>query len=113
MISPRSRLIFLATVTLLPALTLFFAVPTLSPFAEVIVLLFVLAVVIDAWFMQPDLGFVQIVFPELIRLSKGRDGQIEIKCVNNGAKLLAFRLGIPFAPELGAANQEFDLRLEG
>src|SRR5262245_44616349 len=111
MIAPRSTLLIVAALVMLPALTLLFAVPPLAVVAALVLLLFLLVIMFDAWLMQPALSSIRISLPEVIRLSKGRDGSIEIKFTNERPYPVQFRIGFPFSPEIGAAETRFDIVL--
>src|SRR6188768_961585 len=99
MIAPRSALLIVAALVMLPGLTLLIAVPSLAAVAVLVLLLFLLVIMFDAWFMQPALSSIRISLPEVIRLSKGRDGSIEVRLTNERSDQLQFRIGFPFSPE--------------
>ena len=111
MISPRTPLLFLTALILVPALAVFVAVPSLAAVSALVLLAFVLLVSIDAAFLQPDFASIRILVPEVVRLSKGRDGKIDIKLVNDGAREIRLRIGFPFPTEIAAVQNEFDVDL--
>jgi len=111
MIAPRSALLIVAALVMLPGLTLLIAVPSLAAVAVLVLLLFLLVIMFDAWFMQPALSSIRISLPEVIRLSKGRDGSIEVRLTNERSDQFQFRIGFPFSPEVGATENNFDIVL--
>src|SRR5689334_18260222 len=107
MIAPRSRLLLLTAVMFLPALTLLLAIPSLGVFSAIVLLLFLLIVTFDAFLMPPKACPLRVIVPNVVRLSRGRPGRIEIRLVNEAASDLCVRLGIPFPFEIGATDNEF------
>ena len=110
MISPRSPLLVFTALILLPAATVLVAVPLLAGLATLILLAFGLIVAFDAAFLQPSFAAIRVLAPEVVRLSKGREGKIDID-VTSGAGRNAIRIGFPLPMELGAATTEFDVDL--
>jgi uncharacterized protein (DUF58 family) len=120
MISPRTPLVLLAAFLFLPAATILFAVPTLTAVSSLLLIALVLIAAIDAAVLQPDFSALDLVVPDVVRLSKGRECAIDIKVtlvddVHQSRKQAKtpnhFRLGIPFPVDLGAAFDEFDIDL--
>jgi uncharacterized protein (DUF58 family) len=109
MISPRSRLIFLAGLVLFGTAALFMIASELAPIAAIALLVFVLVAVADALFLRPDFHRIRILFPEITRLSKDRPGKLEFQWVNDLPTWRRFRVGLAFPPELGAEQNEFDI----
>jgi uncharacterized protein (DUF58 family) len=111
MISPRTPLLFLTAFIFVPAIAVFFAVPSLVGVSALTLLAFVLFVSLDAAFLQSDFSAIRILVWDVVRLSKGRDGKIGIKLVNDSVRDVRFRIGFPFPTEIGAARNEFDVDL--
>ena len=111
MISPRSALLWLVGFVLVPAATGFFAIPSVAAGAAVIMLLFVFVVTADALFSHPNFSSLRILLPDVVRLSKGREGQLDIRCVNEGAADARFMLGLPIGWEIGPVVNELELHL--
>ncbi len=111
MISPRFFLLSLTALIFVPATTILFAVPSLATIAVLILFVFALTVAIDAAFLQPDFSNLRFILPEVVRFSKGREGNIDIKLLNTGADKARCRIGFPFRSELGAARSEFDVEV--
>ena len=111
MISPRTPLLFLTAFIFVPAIAVLFAVPSLGAASALTLLAFVLIATADAAFLQPDFSSIRILVPEVVRLSKGCDGKIDIKLVNDGTRDVRFRIGFPFPGEIAAAQNEFDIDL--
>jgi uncharacterized protein (DUF58 family) len=113
MISPRTPLLFLTALIFVPALMALFAIPSFATVAALVLLALVLVVLTDAAFLQPDFSALGLVRPEIVRLKKGRKGRIDIKMTSDHAGVTKFRVGFPFAAEIGAVGNEFDLDLAG
>jgi uncharacterized protein (DUF58 family) len=111
MISPRTPLLVLTAFIFVPAIAVFFSIPSLVAVSALTLLAFLLLASLDAAFLQPDFSSIRILVPDVVRLSKDRDGKIDIKLVNNGARDVRFRIGFPFPTEIGAAQNEFGVDL--
>src|SRR5438067_5633965 len=99
-ISPSSKLLFWTTLVLVPAATLALAVPALTGIAALILVGFVLAVIGDAVYSGARLEGIRVHLPEVVRLSKNREGEIEVQFENERARAVRLRVGLPFPPEV-------------
>jgi uncharacterized protein (DUF58 family) len=111
MIAPRSTIIFLTAIVVIPAATVLFAIPSLAPVSALILVVFILAAVVDALFLRPNFSLIRVVLPDVVRLAKGRDGKIDIKFVNESPELVRFRAGFAIPAEIGAAVSEWNVEL--
>jgi uncharacterized protein (DUF58 family) len=111
MISPRTPLLILTAAIFVPAISILIAIPSLGAAAMLTLLAFGLIVILDAAFLRPDFSTLRVLVPETVRLSKGRDGEIQIKCVNDRNRGFQFRIGFPFPNEICAAENEFEVDL--
>jgi uncharacterized protein (DUF58 family) len=111
MISPRPLLLLLATFVVLPALTVIVAAPAFVAPAAVVLTCCIFAVAIDAVLLQPDLSGLRVALPPITRLSKGRSGELVIKCLNESSRALSFRLGLPIPASIKAQTNEFEIDL--
>jgi uncharacterized protein (DUF58 family) len=112
MISPRPPLLFLAALVCLPAWTILVAAPAYAPAAALVLICCFLIATIDAAFLQPDFSVLRIALPPIARFSKGRAGEIVIKCSNGSASGRRFRMGLPFPRQIKVEVNEFDVDLD-
>jgi uncharacterized protein (DUF58 family) len=110
MISPRSSLLLFTALIFLPAATVLIAVPSLANLAALVLFAFGLIVVLDAALLQPSFSAIRVVVSEVVRLSKGREGKIDIDVIA-ALRRTPMRIGFPLPEELGAATTEFDVDL--
>ena len=106
MIVPTRRLLFWVGAVVLPFSALAGTVPSaLFLSVGLMVALFLLALT-DALFALGRLYGVDIEFPQVVRLSKGRDGAIELRIQNEGIRVRRLRLGLAFPDGLYSPYQD-------
>ena len=104
MIVPRTRLLiclaaalpFLAAVPIFPGLTIVFV--------GFLALLLIVAI-LDALFSFRGLNGISVRLPDIVRLSKDREGEILLQVGNPSEKLREIRIGLPFPPEIIPENE--------
>jgi uncharacterized protein (DUF58 family) len=118
MISPRSSLLWLTALVFVPAATVWAAIPAQADVAALILLGFPLLAAIDAALLRPEFSAIDIVMPEIVRLSKGREASIlvSVAATPSSPAVRARRgrrvhIGFSFPSEIGAAQSEFDVDL--
>lgn len=104
MISPRGRLVLLATLIVLPALTIPGLAPSLLLPALILIIAAVLLAISDAVLFAPKFSNVRLAAPESVRLSKNREGKFSIRFIFEGSGAAEFLAGFPFPEEIGAAE---------
>ena len=106
MIVPQSRLLLWVTVIVLP----FAVVAAVVPEAAVLAGLFIVAVVVlallDAALAQGSLEGISIELPAVVRLSKDREGAIEVHITNEKQQAKRVRLGLPLPREIASPDED-------
>src|SRR2546427_8427211 len=106
MIVPQSRLLLWVSVVVLP----FAAIAAVVPEAAVLSGLFILAVVVlallDAALAQGSLEGISIEMPAIVRLSKDREGAIEVDIKNEKQRSKRLRLGLPLPREIASPDED-------
>jgi uncharacterized protein (DUF58 family) len=100
MIVPQTRLLFWAGCLLLPASIVMAAEPSFSGGALAVGGVFVLIALIDAALAFGRLDGISASLPEIVRLTKDREGQIEVAIGNERGVARRLRLGLAFPPEI-------------
>jgi len=108
MIVPRSRLLFWVAAVILP----FAFLAAVTPGAAVISLLMIggllLAAMADALGAQKVLAGIEIELPVVARMSKGREGKLELRIRNHRQRQRTVRIGLPWPREIKADAEELD-----
>lgn len=111
MIVPQSRLLFWFAVVVLP----FSALAALYPEASLIPMLLIagllLLAAVDALLVYGRLDGISLKLPEVVRLSKDRTGNIQVKVKNERQKRLRVRLGLPLPREIQSPNEDVQIAL--
>jgi len=106
MIVPQSRLLLWVSVGVLP----FAAIAALVPEAAVLSGLFIAAVVVlamlDAALAQGSLDGIRIELPAVVRMSKDRQGAIEVRIQNEKQQAKRLRLGLPLPREIDSPDED-------
>jgi uncharacterized protein (DUF58 family) len=106
MLTPRSTLLFLVAVVVLPAALLAGMFPSaLAPALLTIVVVAVIAAA-DAVWAPARLAGIDVQVAPVVRLSKDREGRIELLIRNNGARAAVLRLAPDLPLEMRAHNEE-------
>ena len=106
MIVPRTRLILWTALIVLP----FAAAGATLPGALPVSLLFIgglmVAVLFDASVAPRGLAGIRVVLPELVRLQKDREGQVEVRIQNDSLAARPIRLGFALPRELVSSAED-------
>jgi uncharacterized protein (DUF58 family) len=113
MIVPRNRLLFWFGTVVLPFATVGAVIPSSAAPSVAIIGIFFLAAVLDAALSARRLDGLSLEFPEVVRLSKGREGGVDFTVRNTGRKAKRLRLGLAFPPEIHARDEELVVELPG
>ena len=73
--------------------------------AVLVIPAFVLLVLVDAVLGFSSLDGIRVELPETVRLSKDREGAIDVTIANEGSKTRRLRLGLPFPYEISSAQE--------
>lgn len=114
MIAPTNRLIVWTGIVFIPFAALVAVVkPTVALIMSVLAGFFLLLVIIDAISAFSRLNGISIELPDIIRLSKGKKGEIPVRISNNGNKLKEIQIGFVFSPEILSAAVSMVVELSG
>ncbi|MBI5091030.1 MAG: DUF58 domain-containing protein [Candidatus Hydrogenedentes bacterium] len=111
MIAPRSRLLFWTGMVLLPAGFLAAAVPPFTALCALAAAAFLVIAALDATASARILNGIRVETPPVIRLTKGRQGLINITIHNDSETARALRLGLALPVEMSSANEYLDTML--
>jgi uncharacterized protein (DUF58 family) len=110
MIVPRSRLLIWTAIAL-P----FTAIPALFPSmllpCVAVLIVFVFIVVVDAAKSSQPLRGLKFQTPEIVRLTKDREGDFLITILNTDLQEKTFRIGLPFPAEVESEQEEISVRI--
>jgi len=106
MIVPRSRLLVWIGVVVPPFALLWAVEPATAAVATLAVGLFALGVVADALLAHRRLAGVGVVLPEVVHLSKDRQGALELRIRNDRRKGQHLRVGLPFPREISSPHED-------
>jgi len=111
MIVPRTRLLFWVAVGVVPFATLATALPALRLPALLALAAFALLAVVDAVLAQTRLDGIGVEFPEVVRLTKDREGTIDLRVRNDTRTPRDLRLGLAFPREIESPQADLWTRL--
>jgi uncharacterized protein (DUF58 family) len=106
MIVPRNRLLFWAGAVVLPFATLAGVFPAWAVMSWAVMGAFVLGALLDAAFSRRDIRGVRPEFPEVVRLSRGREGLIAVTVKNETGKGARIRLGLPLPQSFVCGDED-------
>lgn len=106
MIVPRSKLLFWTAAVVLPfaALAAVFAQGALLAIGAIG--LFAALILLDAVMALGSLDDISVELPQTVRLSKDRDGEIEIQIKSGGKKARALRVGLALPRQLHSPDED-------
>jgi uncharacterized protein (DUF58 family) len=104
-IVPSNRLL-LFTALMLPFTLAGILVPEAAGVSAGLMIGLTAIVLLDAVRAHGGLRGIQVILPEVIRLSRDREGLIPLFVRNPGQKSLPLRLGLPFPPGLETAEED-------
>jgi uncharacterized protein (DUF58 family) len=111
MIVPRNRLLSWAGLVLVPIALFAAVVPAAGPVCVLIVGSFALAVCADAWRARHSLAGIGIELPAVTRMSKDREGKLEVRIRNELSRSRTLRLAIDLPREVSAAVEDVHISL--
>ncbi len=110
-IVPRTKLIVLAAVVFLPVSILVAVMPaTVGPGVLLTAALVIIAAA-DAAVSRDRLTGVHVALPDVVRVSAGRDGQLNLAVDNADIRLKQLRLGLSFPRQIYSPNQDLVTQL--
>ena len=111
MIVPSPRLLLAVSLMALPFLAAGVATPALAVPSGSLIAVFLVLVMLDAAWAFRSLDGIDVELPDLIRLSKDRAGEIELRIRNEKQKSKSLRVGLAFPPEILSADEDLRVAL--
>lgn len=111
MIAPQNRLLFWTGAVMVPFAAIGSVFPSSSTASIVIIALLLALVIVDGAMSYRGLRGINVKLPEVVRLSKDREGYVEIIFTNNDSKSRHLRVGLAFPPEIFLPNEEMAVAL--
>src|SRR5579862_5530694 len=111
MLIPRNRLLFWFAVIVLPFSFLGAVEPAAFLFSVAAIGLFFILVFVDGLSTRLVMAGVSIELPAVARLSKGREGQLEVRIQNGSRKPRVVSLAIGLPLEIPSAQEQVQLAL--
>lgn len=106
MLVPRTRLLVLAALIALPLTLLGAIAPNVAIFSSIPILGLILAAVLDLVLGYNSLNGITVELPEIVRLSKDREGVIDLKITCHRKTKTRLRLGLPFPYEITSSQED-------
>ena len=106
MIVPKSRLLFWVGLIFLPFSVLLTASLPTAMLSAGLIAAFVILAAIDGFLAFGSLDGVRVELPEVVRLSKGREGELTLRIHNDRIKNGRLRLGLAFPPGVFSPNRD-------
>ena len=110
-LSPRSRLLFSFSAAVLPLTLIVAAVPGQSYLCLGFAAIVLVIVVSDAVSARRSLAGIGVALPPVIRMSKDREGKIEVRIRNQHGRVRALRLALGLPAEIPPTAEEMDISL--
>lgn len=108
---PTNKLLLVVGLVVLPLSILVAFVPDKATLAVLLTGLLVAVVLYDAVIAPGQLAGVRVTLPEIVRLSKSRDGEVEVNIENKKMLLQRIRLGLAFPAEIFSPSRELVTKL--
>ena len=105
-IVPKTKLIVLAAVVLLPISIVVAVMPTTAGPGVLLAAALVIIAAADAAVSRDRLAGVHVSLPAVVRVSAGRDGQLKLAVDNTDIRLKQLRLGLSFPRQIFSPNQD-------
>jgi uncharacterized protein (DUF58 family) len=113
MLTPRSRLIWWATLLVVPFATAAGVLPGAAPLAALLIGVFVAAVLADALFAFRAVQDVSVECAATVRLSKDRAGELELLFKNTSPTQHIVRFGLPLPREIESPQEDLLVEIPG
>ena len=106
MIVPKSRLLFWVGLIFLPFSVLLTASPPTAMLSAGLITAFLILAAIDGFLAFGSLDGVSVELPEVVRLSKGREGELTLRIHNDRMDARQLRLGLAFPPGIYSPDRD-------
>jgi uncharacterized protein (DUF58 family) len=108
---PTNRLLFFVGLIFLPLTLLVVVASSIAAPTIVLALVIIIAVAMDAYRSQGRLEGIHVTLPEVVRISKGREGDFSLQIQNENLKVRRMRLGLAFPEEINTPAVEMRVEL--
>jgi uncharacterized protein (DUF58 family) len=106
MIVPQSRLLLWVGVVALPFAAIAAVVPEAAVLSGLVIVAVVVLALLDAALAQGSLEGISIELPAIVRLSKDREGAIDVHIKNEKQQAKRLRLGLPLPREIASPDED-------
>jgi uncharacterized protein (DUF58 family) len=110
-IVPTYRLIYVVGLIFLPLTLLVVVFSSIAAPTIVLALVIIIAAAMDAYRSQGRLEGIRVMLPEVVRISKGREGDFNLQIENQNLKVRRIRLGLAFPEEIYTPAVELRIEL--
>jgi len=110
-IVPTYRLIYFVGLIFLPLTLLMVMVSSIAVSTIFVAVAIIIAVAMDAYRSQGRLEGIRVMLPEVVRISKGRQGNFNLQIENEKLKIRRLRLGLAFPEEIYTPAVEVSIEL--
>jgi uncharacterized protein (DUF58 family) len=111
MLAPRNRLLFWVALVVLPFALLAAAEPAAGRFSLLAIGVLAALVLADAFGARRNLAGLSIELPAIVRLSKDREGKLELRIRNPTQKPTMLRLALPLPREIESPQEDARIAL--
>jgi len=108
---PTYRLIYFVGLIFLPLTLLMVMVSSIAVSTIFVAVAIIIAVAMDAYRSQGRLEGIRVMLPEVVRISKGREGNFNLQIENEKLKVRRLRLGLAFPEEIYTPAVEVSIEL--
>jgi len=108
---PTYRLIYFVGLIFLPLTLLMVMVSSIAVSTIFVAVAIIIAVAMDAYRSQGRLEGIRVMLPEVVRISKGREGNFNLQIENEKLKVRRLRLGLAFPEEIYTPAVELSIEL--
>jgi uncharacterized protein (DUF58 family) len=108
---PSYRLIYFVGLIFLPLTLLVVVASSIAVPTIVLAVAIIIAVAMDAYRSQGSLKGIRVTLPEVVRISKGREGDFNLQIENQNLKVRRMRLGLAFPEEIYTPAVELRIEL--
>ena len=110
-IVPTYRLIYFVGLIFLPLTLLVVVASSIAAATIVLALVIIIAAAMDAYRSQGILAGIRVTLPEVVRISKGREGDFNLQIENQNLKVSRLRIGLAFPEEIYTPAVELRIEL--
>lgn len=113
MLSPRSRMIWWVALLVAPFATVAGVLPSAAPLAAVAICGFIAVILIDALFAFKTVQGFSVECAGPVRLSKDRQGEVELLLKNAAPAARVLRIGLPLPRDIDGLREDLQVEIPG